>query len=205
MKQLLALPASALLAAGLWACGDSSPRAGSIPHASSSATASDLSPAPLVYKADRDKDNDISTPINDADNNGARNFGHAASAAERRAITTLIKRYYATALAGDGARGCSMIYSTIAESAPEDDSREPGTPAYMHGAQTCAAVLTALFKHYHAQLAAEVPRLEVTRVRLKEHHGFALLSFGTLPEREISVLREGRVWKLSQIYDVELP
>jgi hypothetical protein len=42
-------------------------------------------------------------------------------------------------------------------------------------------------------------------VRLEEHHGFAFLGFGTLPERKISVQREGRVWKLSQIYDEELP
>jgi hypothetical protein len=162
-------------------------------------------PAPVEAKADADKDNDIGAPYDDKNNRLAFAFGRPASPSEQRAITTLVKRYYAAALAENGARGCALLYSTLAEAAPEDDSREPGTPAYMKGATTCREVLTKLFTHYHAQLAAEQPKLEVTRVRLEEHHGFAFLSFHTMPERRISVQREGHVWKLSQILDEELP
>ena len=44
----------------------------------------------------------------------------------------------------------------------------------------------------------------MTRVRLIEHHGFALLSFGTLPEREIIVVREGHIWRIGGLIDSEL-
>lgn len=211
LKRLLALAAIASVAGGLCACGGAGPRAtvtktvtGLDPD-DAPTTISAPAPAPIP-KADADRDNDIGAASDDTNNNRVLEFGHAASPPERRAVTALVRRYYSAALADDGARGCAMLYSTIAESAAEDSSREPGTPAYMQGLKTCAAVLGALFEHYHAQLAAELPKLEVTRVRLEQHHGFAFLSFGTvLPERRISVEREGHVWKMSQIFDEELP
>ena len=209
MKQLLALLAIALLSASASACGG----AGSTSRVSSSTVAGDSTAAtnapgttstPDYTKADSDKDNDIGTPGNDNDNNSTLDFGHAANASEKRTITTLVKRYYTTALAGDGARACSMLYSTLAEAVPEDYGQQPGPP-YMRGAETCQTAMTLLFKHFHTQLTIEVPKLEVTRIRLIEHHGFALLSFGTLPEREILVAREGHIWKMNGLYDSELP
>ena len=196
-------------AIGLCACGGASSTVtktvkGPDPD-DESTTVTVSGPAPVDSKADADKDNDIGAPGDDTNNNLAFDFGHAASPSEQRAITTLVKDYYTAALTDNGARGCALLYSTLAEAAPGDDSREPGTAPYMQGAKTCAAVLTKLFNHFHAQLAAELPKLRVTRVRLEEHHGFAFLSFGTLPERRISVQREGHVWKMTQIYDEELP
>jgi hypothetical protein len=161
-------------------------------------------PAPLETEVDADHDGDIGAPQDDS-NNGATEFGHEASPAERRAIVALVKRYYAAARADDGTRDCFLLLSTIAEAAPNDDSREPDTPAYMHGQTTCGGVLSKLFNHYHAQLAAEVPKLQVGHVRLEEHHGLVFLHFGALPERQTSVIREGHVWKMSQIYDQAVP
>ena len=199
-----------VLAVSLCACGGAGSTVtktvkGPDPDDEESRTVPVLSPAPVESKADADKDNDIGTPDDDKSNNLAFNFGHAASPSEQRAITTLVKRYYAAALADNGTRGCALLYSTLADAAPQDDSHEPGNPAYMQGANTCAEVLAKLFNHYHPQLAAELSKLRVTRVRLEEHHGFAFLSFGRMPERRTSVQREGHVWKLSQIYDEELP
>ncbi len=213
IKPLLALPVIALL--GVGACGGAGTGAGSAANVPPSTTATASTPTtatgasvtastPVSTKADGDKDNDVGTPGDDNDNRGALLFGHAASAPEKRTITALVKRYYTTALAGDGARACSMLYSTLAEAVPEDYGLVPG-PVYMRGAKTCPAAMALLFKHFHAQLALEVPKLEVTRVRLIEHHGYALLSFGTLPEREILVIREGHTWKIGGIYDGELP
>jgi hypothetical protein len=162
-------------------------------------------PAPVEATVDADHDNDVGAAEDDRNNNSAVDFGHEARPAERRAIVALVKRYYAAALADDGTRDCSLLLSTIAEAAPNDNSREPGTPAYMHGQTTCAGVLDKLFHHYHAQLAAEAPKLRVGHVRLEEHHGLVFLRFGALPERESSVIREGRVWKMSQIYDQAVP
>jgi len=211
VTRLRTLVTVALLAMGLCSCGDSG--SGRSSHAGSgaapdgaptSAVAAETSPVPVDRRVDADRDNDIGAANDDTNNDRVMAFGRAASPSERRAVTALVKRYYATALAGAGERGCSMLYSTLAEAAVEDDAQPPG-PAYMRGAKTCAAVMALLFKHYHAQLAAELPKLSVTRVRLEEHHGFAFLSFGALPEREISVVRERRTWKLNTIYDQELP
>jgi hypothetical protein len=209
VRRWLAAVTVAALAAGLCACGGAGSTVtktvnGPDPDDVATTVTAPV-PAPLDTKADADKDNDIGAAEDDSNNSQAFDFGNAASPSERRAIAALVKRYYDAALAENGARGCALIYSTLAEAAPEDDSREPGTPTYMHGLSTCPQVLTALFKHFHSQLTLELPKLRVTRVRLEEHHGWVFLSFGGLPERRISVQREGHVWKMSQIYDQELP
>jgi hypothetical protein len=212
-KRLHVIATAVLLAAGLGACGDSNANRSS--HAASStpshtvtsatAVASETAPAPLDTRVDRDDDNDVGAAAGeDSNNRGLLAFGHPASPSERRAISALIKNYYAIALAGDGARGCSLLYSTLAEAAVEDDAQPPGPP-YMRGAKSCAEVLTLLFRHYHAQLTAEVPKLRVRQIRLREHSGFALLRFGALAERQISIGRERQTWKMNEIYDQELP
>lgn len=206
MKQLLVLAAGAALAAGVAACGGS----GGSSHVRDpddegpQTVVTTTGPAPLNAKVDADHDNDVGAPNDDRRHTQILSFGRAASPSERRAITTLVERYYAAALAGEGDRACSLLYLTIAETVPEDDSREPGTPSYLKGQTTCGGVLRALFAHYHAQLAAEAPKLKVADVRLVEHHGLVVLRFGALPERQTSVMREGHAWKMSQIYDQEL-
>lgn len=206
MKRLLARTAIAPLAASLLACGGSG-RSSSVDSHDMPTTVSsaDTSTAPLDASVDADHDNDVHAAEDDTNDNRALRYGHDASLSERRAISSLVKRYYATALAEDGARGCSLLYSTLAEAAPQDDSREPDAPAYMHGQTTCAGVLHALFRHYHAQLAAELPKLQITRVRLQGRQGFVFLRFGKLSERRTGVRREGHTWKMTHIYDEELP
>jgi hypothetical protein len=155
-------------------------------------------------KVDGDKDNDVGAAFDDTNNNLALRFGHAAGAGDRRTITALVKRYFAVALAGDAVKGCAMLYSTLAEAAAEDYG-VPGGPEYVRGAKTCQAVLSGVFRHYHARLAVEVPKLAVTHVRLQGRQGYAFLSFAPFPERELVVTREGRVWKIGAFLDGELP
>ncbi len=206
VARLLMLVALASLAVWLCACGGSGASHSSSAKrpASDSPSAAELRPAPLEAKADADKDNDIGAAEDDTNNSLDFDYGHAASPSLQRTLTALVKRYYAIALAGEGARGCAMLYSPIAEGITEDDSREPGGPAYMRGATDCAQVLDALFKHFHAQLAAEVPILQVTAVRVERGYAWALLRFGTMPERKIPAKREGHVWRMGQIYDLPL-
>jgi hypothetical protein len=213
MKSLLGLLAVCLLGIGVTACGETSKSIGSASQSTSSTAAtnttpsttpSNTAPAPADTKVDGDKDNDISAPDDDTKNNSVLDFGHAASASEKQTITALVKRYYAAALAGDGAKACAMLYSTLAEAVPEDYGQSPPGQPYMRGT-TCPAVMALLFKHFHKQLAVEVPVLKVSRVRLDEHHGLAVLTFGNLPERDISVAREGHVWKIEALLDSELP
>lgn len=213
-------PPLALLAivavTGASSCGDVHSVSHTTSHASygpaaagSTATASPNSTTPAAADArvDGDRDSDIGAPHDDTNNSGALDFGHEASAPDKRTIAALIKRYYAVALFGDGAKACAMLYSTIAESLPEDygsETGQPPGPPYMRG-KTCPAIMTGLFRHFHAQLTVEVPKLRVVRVHLEEHHGVALLNFGALPERTISFAREGHVWKMNEMIDAELP
>lgn len=195
---------SLLASVVLDACGGSS-RDASSPIASTTAAASSSEETVTNYaQVDADKDNDVlAAPHDDTNNNKELDYGQAASPADRQAITALVKRYYAAAKAGDGANACALLYSTFAEAVPEDYGEQPG-PRYLRGGKTCAAVVTLLFEHLKSQLAVEVPLLEVTRVRLKQHQGYAILSFGSLPEREIPVAREGHTWKIRGLLDREL-
>jgi hypothetical protein len=166
--------------------------------------ASEATVANAYRKVDKDKDNDIYAPYDDSNNNAAFHFGEAAEAAELRTITALVKRYYTIALADKGAKACTMLYSPLAEAAAEDYG-QPGGPAYARGAKTCQAVLSDVFHHYHAQLAAEVPKLAVSTVRLQGRRGYAMLKFGHFAERELAVEREGSTWRLAAFMDNELP
>ncbi len=209
MKGSLALLAVLGLGGGVAACGSSSAtdssRNASHNVSTGEAAISTTEEAPTDYrKVDADKDNDIGAAHDDKSNREALLFGHATGASDERTITSLVKRYYAIALAGDGAKACSLIYSSLAEAAPEDYGQVPG-PAYLRGATTCKAILTKLFAHFHSQLAIQVPVLEVTRVRVQADQARALLKFAAMPEREIQITREGHVWKIAALLDNALP
>ncbi len=205
MRGMGALLVLGLLAYGLCACGSSGEQTASSARASSDASipASPAETAKLL-RVDADQDNDYEAGYDDTNNDSSLNFGHPANAADQRTIASLVERYYRVALAENGAKACSMIYSTLAEATPEDYGSFAG-PAYMRG-NTCPVILTKLFVHFHAALAAELPKLTVLHVRLEEHHGKVILGFGKLPEREIAVMREGpRQWKIATLLDSELP
>jgi hypothetical protein len=127
-------------------------------------------------------------------------WGRAASAADRRAVTSVVKSYYAAAAAGDAVRACSLMYSIFAEEIPEEYGESPPGPPGLHGT-TCAAVLAKLFKQQHRRLVADLATLEVTRVRLKGRRGLAILHFRTAAHREIPVHRERRAWKIDALLD----
>lgn len=206
MRRALALLAAAALATCVCACGGAS--ASSKPTAASSAASSGVAATPSetanLLKVDADKDNDVEAPADDTNNNSTLNFAHPASASDKQAIVSLVDRYYRVALAREGAKACSLLYSTLAEATPEDYGSFAG-PTYMKG-NTCPVIMTKMFGHFHALLAIELPKLKVTRVRLEHHRGKAILNFGGLPEREILVTREGpRAWKIASLFDGELP
>jgi hypothetical protein len=225
MRSLSLVPATVLLGLGVAACGSAvQPVAPTQTSASASARARaaespagtpETPPTREEYATvDRDKDNDNapirgkdndSAPYDDKNNNGIFNFGHAAGPADDRAVTALIKRYYTAALREDGAHACSMLYVRLAESVVEDHGRESAGPRYLSQGTSCPAVMRLLFKHYHGQLAAELPLLRVARVRLVQRHGLAILRFGALPERQISVRQQAGTWKLATIFDSALP
>jgi hypothetical protein len=207
-RSLPALLAVLLLSTGADACGAAGKGAGSASLASSNATSTGAaattasSTTPAQSHPPKDSDNDNDKPSN-SDYDSDDNFGHAASATDRQAITALVKRYYATAAASDGAMACSLIYSIFAEAIPEDYGQPPGPPG-LRG-KTCAVVMSKLFKQHHQQLAAQTATLKMARVLIDGNRGWALMSFGTIPERRMLVHREKGSWKIDALLDIGVP
>ena len=193
MRSLLASLAMVLLSIGATACGRAnrtSESAGLVSRASSNAT------GPETSDAEEDRSHA------DSDDR-VLHFGQVASAPDRRAVTMLLKGYYAAAAAGDGAAGCSLLYSTIAGTVVEDYGRSPGPPA-LRG-KSCAVVISKLFMQHRRQLAAQVATMQLTGVRVKNDQGLAFLNFGGLTNRYMPVHREGGIWKVGVFFAIGMP
>lgn len=213
MRLLPALLAVALSSVVLSACGGAGKRTDSALRPSSDAPATGnarVTPAsrampPGGYlKSDGDTDHDDSPastrPSQDDESlMAASKFG--ASQADKRAIATVVKRYYAAAAAGDGTKGCSLLDSTLAAGVTEGQGQPP--PG---GGRDCAASLSLLFKQQHQQLVADdVSTMVVTEVHVEGRVGLAKLGFRAAPEGEILLQREGGAWKMDALSDSELP
>jgi hypothetical protein len=209
MRPLLALFASLLLLTCLAACGGGTGTSSTSKDPSSTAadqTSTDAT-ARDELMVDADKDNDVGT-FNDDRNNSETlpfEYGHPASAADKRAVAAMIEVYYKIAENEEGAKACSMIYLSLAEGVAEDYGHGSAGEHYLSSGRTCPQVMTLLFKHFHAVLTIELPLLKVSKVLLVQHHGLAVLTFGKLPEREISIRKEGPTWKVQQLLDSEVP
>ncbi len=206
MKAIASLLAVVALAGSIVACGGIGKTATASKAARATADAGASSTeAPNLSAPDRDNDGDSTGHGRyDSDDASVLRFGRAANASEQAQIRPLVRTYYALAAVEDGTKACSLLYSIYAEAMPEDYGTSPPGPAYARGT-TCAAVLTAVFKHFHAQIAARLPKLKIPRIRVRERQGVVVLSFATMPERQMHILREGHVWKMLAIVDGELP
>jgi hypothetical protein len=157
---------------------------------------------------DNDHDNsedhklDDNGRYHDGDDRAVARFGHRASAADRRAVTTAVKRYYAVATSGDGEKGCSMLRPSVAKAVPEDYGYGSAGPSYLHAGKTCPQVMTLLFRNLHAQL---VDPVEVTGVRISGNQAVALLGSKRMPAGDISIAHQGGAWKIGSIMGTPLP
>jgi hypothetical protein len=199
VKPLLVLLAFVLLGIGTTACGGAGNATGSAPKVSSNVATTGSAPTTTASagatptgttaagggESSRGTDNGIST------------YGHEASAADRRTITALVKRYYKAAAEDDGATACSLIYSILAEAVPEDYGQPPGPPA-LRG-KTCAVVMSKLFKRIPGQPSSVLSATEVTGVRVAGRRGFAQLHSSAMPTGEIAVERELGRWKIGSL------
>lgn len=230
MKPLLVLLATALL--GVSACGSAKKSTTSTSRTASrvassrgasAPTSSNIAPTSRHLKGDED-DDDVGGELNkpgpvdsdndtdndyrdnaskgyyDSDDGAVPTYGHPASAADTQALTALAKRYFAAATAGEAAKACSMITSVLVKAIPEDYGRAPG-PVYLRGS-TCQAVMTHLFKHVRAQLAASTV---VTGVRVNGSQAHVLLGSTTMPASYLFVERERGAWKIAGLLGVPLP
>lgn len=210
MKSLSALLVIVMLGIGATGCGGSGERAHPTAQASSTAAATSSRPtanatgtAATTPTASGSKDsNDGDSDPSGDDDSPILGFGHPASEADKGAITALVERYYAAAAANDGQGACSQIYLIFRESIPEAYGQSPGPPS-LRG-NTCAVVMSKLFKQHHSQLLADSTHLQVTSVRLEGKQGYALLRFRSEP-RELQLHSELGVWRIDSLLDLPLP
>lgn len=159
-------------------------------------------------KHDNDNDNtedhklEDNGDYHDSDDHGIMTFGHPANAADRLAITSVVRRYYAVAAAGDGEKACSMLVPTLAKATTEDYGHGSAGPSYLSSGETCPAVLALLFKHFHAQLTTAI---NITRVRVSGDRAVALLGSRATPASYISIQRQDGVWKIGTLLGAALP
>jgi hypothetical protein len=215
MRLLLALSAVVLLAVGLAACGTASKGSPSTTQSSdastsggTSTTASSGAVPPGGYRRDDgDKDNDDSAhpdPREGDDQALLAEYGNEASGADKRAVAAVIKSYYAAAAGGEGAKACSLLYSSLAAGLAVAPGQVAGQTTH-GGGKTCAAAVSALFKLQHAQLVADdVATMMVLDLHVKGNLGLAVLGFRAVPRGEILVEREGGVWKVDALFNSEM-
>jgi hypothetical protein len=158
---------------------------------------------------DSDADSDSDSPTleskayHDSDDRADVTWGRRASASEARVATALVKRYYADAAAGDGAKACLLIYTLFAEAIPEDYGQPPGPPA-LRG-KSCAVVMTKLFAQEHERLLADSASMRVTGVRVLGNQGRVLLGFTTTPASYLLLHKQRGGWRISGTIAVALP
>lgn len=173
----------AALACVVAGCGWSSGRAGSSASGSSTNAAR--------HKRDRDYDFD-----HNDDDGEILDYGHAASAADSRAVGALIRRYYRAAAAENGAEGCALLIPALAESVAEQLSDSAGLRA-----PDCARALGRLFELEHRKLAGEAT-VKVVLVRVDGERSLTMLSFANNPAvRQIFARRVDGSWKLREPFD----
>ncbi len=200
----LALLAAALLGLGAGGCGKASNGTGSSAPTSSAVTkigaartASHPALPKIEFRIDDDSDSDKYPHEVD---NESEALGRPADAADARSVAVLIERYYAAAAREDGAAACRLIYSTFADSIPEDYGQSPG----LRG-DTCAVVLSKLFKQLHGRLRAG-SSVRVGSVRVDLNRARAVLGFdGMKLNRYTLAHRERGVWKMDTLLDLDHP
>lgn len=228
-RSIWALLASALLGAGMTACGGSGKQTSSGAHSSlASSTAPTTSTATATAPASHPpsggavassgasgSSTSIGVPAGDQDGDSPNDkafdkddsfvttFGHAAGPADHKAIVDLVTRYYAAIAKDDGARACRLLFFVIVESAPETYGQTAFDATAGRG-QQCGAVMSKVFKGSHAQLVAESRHLKVMAIRTQGKRAWVLLRFGPDSVRRLIAYREGSSWKVGELLDTEL-
>jgi len=177
---LLTVFATALLGAGIAACGGAS--AVSRPASSHAG------------KIDRDNDGD-----NNDDDAHILAYGSVPNATEARQLKALVTGFYAAQAAANGTKACSMLDPLTAETVAEYYGRNPDLEG-----STCAKVLTKLYKREHRTLTHKSATLKIYTLRVKGNKGLALISFDAPEVRQILERRIGGVWKMAALSDTIL-
>ncbi len=152
-------------------------------------------------KRDGDSDSDDEhPPLHFGNDDGPllARFGGRAAPADRRAITALVKGYYAASVAGNGERACSLLSPSIASGVAGEYGRT--------GHESCATAMSALLAAQHERFVADdVSTMLVTAVHVKGDLGLAVFSFKTEPESQIVLARESGLWRIDSVEGTYMP
>jgi hypothetical protein len=128
-------------------------------------------------------------------------YGGRAGPAETRTISALVKSYYAVSLAGEGARACSLVASSLRTGVEAEYGSGGRT-----GKEGCASAMKRMLSEQHAQLVADdVPTMRVTAVHIKGDLGLAVIEFRTTPESQIILQREAGAWRIDALFGTYMP
>jgi hypothetical protein len=153
---------------------------------------------------DADQDNDRldnrGRGYYDPDDAPVRDYGHAASAVQARALLAAVGEYARAAAAEDGTRACELLAPEIAHLSLLYG--QPGGTAYLRGASTCPQVMTRQFAHLHGEL--EGPLYAIAE-RVSGHQAKVLVGSRADPATAYAlVLLQGR-WRVQELLPRPLP
>lgn len=154
---------------------------------------------------DSDADGDNDHPrlgYYDRDDTGTRDFGHAASPRDKKALISLTRRYYAAAATENGAAACALLYKPYASIVVEDYGRGSAGPSYLSSGTTCPSVLTLIFRHFHTKL---VEPIEIIRTRVSGNTGLVLIGTANTPASDLETRREKHQWRTVGMLASSLP
>jgi hypothetical protein len=205
MRSLTVLFAALLLGLGASACGNAG-RSTTVATTAAATTTTSHTPttAPaggyLHNDNDADADDEPGGPGPESDDRlPLAEYGPPVGSRGLQAIASAVKSYYAAAAAGNGARGCALLAASLAAGLVEDQGQSSRS-------QTCAASLSLLFEHEHAQLANdEVATMTVIGAHARGNVGVVLLGFRKAPESELLIERENGQWKVDALSDSSTP
>jgi hypothetical protein len=205
MKALLL--SLSLFVVGMAACGStgkvdgSGLRSSAAAHDGSASAAKSRESLAAPVSGDSDGDSSEQAAF-DSDDFHSLHFGHAADGADRKTIAAIVKRYYTALAREDSATVCSLLLEVVAESLPESNNGQTGSPPA--GARTCPAVVSGALAESHRALVAEDRTLRVIGVRVRRKRASALLRFGGTSARHILLYKEGGTWKIGTLADEDL-
>jgi hypothetical protein len=152
-------------------------------------------------KVDGDKEADDGTGVSKGTNDDPpflAAYGDEANQATKRAVTAVVKAYYAAAAADQGAKACSLLDTSLASGLAEQQASGSG--------QNCTSALSLMFQQQQRQFVRdEVATMAVTKVRISGHQGLAVMGFKAMPESDILLALEGNRWKIGALFGSELP
>lgn len=159
------------------------------------------------YTSQGGKDGDSDGPTResydfpDSDDRATFAYGHRPSTTEARAISGVVRMYYAAASAGDGSAACGLLLPSFASSLPESYGG-PGGPSYLRGGSTCAAIMSGLFRTFRSELGEAIT---VVEVRVAGDRAQVVIGSRRMRASSISLARAGGAWKVADIIGQPLP